>query len=75
MNVDRNIKVVPDLILSILLLSKADIVLKRVFAKRHIFFNFVTLKIWVALHCALHLANHKTQRSDFDVVSKANNGT
>ena len=37
MNVDRNIKI-PDLILSIILLSKTDIGLKRVFAKKAYFF-------------------------------------
>ena len=37
--------------------------------------NFVTLKMGVALHFSLQLANHKSQRSDFGVVCKASNGT
>ena len=74
MNVDRNIKV-HDLSLSILLLSKADIGLKRFFRKIGIIFELCDLKkIGVALHFSLQLANHKTQRSDFGVVCKANNG-
>ena len=44
MNFDRNIKV-PDLILSTLLLLKADIGLKRFFPKKASFFKFVTLKM------------------------------
>ena len=74
MNVNRNIKV-PDLILSILLLSKTDIGLKRFFAKWVHFFNFVTSKIGVTLHFSLQLANHLLQRSDFGAVCKAYNGT
>ena len=74
MNVDRNINV-PDLILSTILLSKTNIGLKRFFAKKAQFLNFVTLKMGVALHFSLQLANHKSQRSDFGVVCKANNGT
>ena len=74
MNADRNIKV-SDLILSTLLLSKTDISLKRFFAKKAQFFIFVTLKMGVALHLSLQLANHKSQRSDFGAVCKANNGT
>ena len=74
MNVDRNIKV-PDFILSTLLLSKPDIGLKRFFAKYAHFFNFVTLKMGVALHLSLQLTSHKSQRSDFGAVCKANNGT
>ena len=74
MNVDNNIKV-PDLILSSLLLSKTIIGLKYFFAKKAQFLNFVTLKMGVALHFSLQLANHKTQRSDFGAVYKANNGT
>ena len=74
MNVDRNIKV-PDLILSTLLLSKTDIGLKRFFAKYAHFLNFVTLKMGVAFHFSLQLANRKSYRSDFGPVYKANNGT
>ena len=74
MNVDRNIKV-PDLILSTLLLSETDIGLKRFFAKKAQILNFVTLKIGVALHISLQLANHKSQWSDFGAVCKANNGS
>ena len=74
MDVDRNIKV-PDLILSTLLLSKTDIGLKRFFAKWAQFLNFVTLKMGVALHFSLHLANHKSQRSYFGTVCKTNNDT
>ena len=74
MDVDRNIKV-PDLIWSTLLLSKTDIGLKRLFAKKAQFMNFVTLKVGVALHFSLQLANHKSQRSDFGAVCKANNDT
>ena len=37
--------------------------------------NFVTLKMGVALHISLQLANHQSQRSDFGAVCKANNGT
>ena len=75
MNVqDRNIKV-PELILSTLLLSKTDIALKRFSQNSHNFFNFVTLIMGVALRFSLQLANHKSQRSDFGVVCKANNGT
>ena len=75
MNVDRNIKV-PDLILSTLLLSKTNIDLKRFFSENgHIFFKFVTLKMGVALHFSLQLADHKSQRSDFGAVCKAYNGT
>ena len=74
MNVDRNIKV-PELILSTLLLSKTDIALKRFFAKKSQFFNFVTLMMGVALRFSLQLANHKSQRSDFGAVCKANNST
>ena len=70
MDVDRNIKV-PDLILSTLLLSKTDIG----FSQNTHFFNFVTLKMGIALHFSLQLANHKSQRSDFDAVCKANNDT
>ena len=73
MNVDNNIKV--PLILSSLLLSKTIIGLKCFFAKKAQFLNFVTLKMGVALHFSLQLANHKTQRSDFGAVYKANNGT
>ena len=72
MNVDRIIKV-PDLLLSTILLSKPDIGLKRFFAKLTQFLNFVTLKMGVALHSSLQLANHKSQRSDFGGVCKANN--
>ena len=74
MDVDRNIKV-PDLILSTLLLSKTVIGLKRFFRKKAQFLNFVTLKMEVALHSSLQLANHKSQRSDFGAVCKANNNT
>ena len=74
MNVDRNIKV-PDLILSTFLLSKTVISFKRVLAKKPQFCNFVTLKMGVALHVLLQLASHKSQRSDFRVVCKANNST
>ena len=74
MDVDRN-KKVPDLILSTLLLSKTDIGLKRFFAKQAQFFNFVTLKMGVALNFSLQLANHKSQRSDFGAVCKTNNDT
>ena len=74
MNVGRNIKV-PDLILSTLLLSKTDIGLKRFFATLAHFLNFVTLKMGVALHFSLQLANHTSQRPDVGVVCKANNGT
>ena len=74
MNSDRNIKV-SDLILSTLLLSIHDIGLKRFFAKKAQFLNFVTLKKGVALHFSLQLANHTSQHSDFGVVCKANNGT
>ena len=74
MNVDRNIKV-PDVILSTLLLSETDIGLKRFFAKQAQFLNFVTLKMGVALHFSLQLANHKSQQSDFGSVCKANDGT
>ena len=34
----------------------------------------MTLKIGVVLHISLQLANHKSQRSDFGAVFKANNG-
>ena len=74
MNVDRNIKV-PDLSLSTLSLSKIDIGLKLFFAKKSQFLTFVTLITGVALHFSLQLANHKSQRSDFGAVCKANNGT
>ena len=74
MDVDRNIKV-PDLILSTPLLSKTDIGLKRFFAKQAQFLNIVTLKMGVALHFSLQLANHKSQRSDFGAVCKASNDT
>ena len=74
MNVDRNIKV-PDLILFTILLSKPDIVLKRFFAKKAQFFNFVTLKMGGALHFSFQLANHKPQRSDLGAICEANNGT
>ena len=74
MNVNRNI-IVPDLILSILLLSKA-ILVENVFSQKGThFFTFVTLKMGVTLHFSLQLANHKSQRSDFGAVCKANNGT
>ena len=75
MNVDRNIKVAI-LVLSTLLLSKTDFGLKRVFFEKLAkFLNFVTLKIGVALHFSLQLASHKSERSDFGAVCKANNGT
>ena len=75
MNVDRNIKV-PDLILSTLLLSKTDIGLKLFFRKiGTLFFIFVTLKLGDALLFSLQLVNHKSQRSEFGAVYKANNGT
>ena len=74
MNVDRNIKV-PDLSLSTLLLSKTDIGLKRIFRKIFTILTFVTLIMGVALHFSLQVANHKSQRSDFGAVCKANNGT
>ena len=74
MNVDRCIQV-PDLILSTLLLSKTDIGLKSFFAKKAHFLNIVTLKMGVALHFSLQLSNHKSQRSDFGTVCKANNVT
>ena len=74
MNVDRKIKV-PDLILSTLLLSKIDIGLKRFFAKKAQFLNFVTLKMGVDSHFSLQLANHKSERSDSGAVCKANNAT
>ena len=72
MNVDRNIKV-PDLLLSTILLSKTNIGLKRLFRKIDQFLNFLTLKMGVALHFSLQLANHKSQRSDFGAECKANN--
>ena len=34
----------------------------------------MTLKMGVALHFSLQLANHKSQRSDFGAVCKANEG-
>ena len=75
MNVDRNIKV-PDLILSTLLLSKNRYWFKTFFSqKKSQFLNFVTSIMGVALHFSLQLANHKSQRSDFGAVCKANNGT
>ena len=37
--------------------------------------NFATLKMGVALHFLLQLANRKSQRSDFGIVCKENNGT
>ena len=74
MNVDRNINV-PDLILSTIVLSKTDIGLKRFFAKKAQFLNFVTLKMGVALHFSLQLANNRSHRSAFSAVCKANNGT
>ena len=74
MNVDRNIKVL-DLILSTLLLSETGTGLKRFFASQAQFLNFMTLKMGFALHISLHLANHKSQRSDFGAVCKASNGS
>ena len=35
----------------------------------------MTLNMGVALHFSLQLAYHKSQRSDFGVVCKSNNGT
>ena len=35
--------------------------------------KFLTFKIGVALHFSLQFANHKSQRSDFGAVCKANN--
>ena len=74
MNVDRNRKV-PDLIFSTLLLSKNDIGLKSLFAKYAYFVNFETLKMGIALHFSVQLANHKSQRFYFGAIFKANNGT
>ena len=64
-----------DLILSTLLLSKIDIGLRRFFAKKAQFLNVVNLKMGVAIHFSLQLANHSSQRSDYGAVCKANNGT
>ena len=74
MKVDGNIKL-PELIRSTLLLSKKDIGLKRYIAKSVRFWNSVTLKMGIAFDFWLQLANHKPQRSDHDIVCKANNGT
>ena len=74
MNLDRNIKV-PDLILSTLLLSKTRYWFKTFFRKIGTIFELCDLKMGVALHFSLQLANHKSQRSDFGAVCKANNGT
>ena len=74
MNGDGNIKV-PDSILSTLLLSKTEFGLKCFSQNMLIFFNFVTLKMGVALHFSLQFDNHKSQQSDFAAVRKANNGT
>ena len=74
MDVDRSIKV-PALILSTLLLLKTDIGLKRFFAKLAQFLNFATLKMEIALQFSSQLANHKSHRSDFGAVCKANNDT
>ena len=75
MNVDINIKVT-DLILSNLLLSNSDTGLERFFRKLGTsYYNFLTSKMGVALHLSLQLANHKSQRSDFGVICKANIGT
>ena len=35
----------------------------------------MTLKMGVALEFVLQIGKHKTQRSDFDIVCKANNDT
>ena len=74
MNVDRNIKV-PDLILSTHLLSKTDIGLKRFICKIGTIFELCDFKNGGRLYFSLQLANHKSQRSDFGAVCKANNGT
>ena len=74
MTADRNIKV-PNLILSTFLLSQTDIVLKRFIAKIGTIFELCDIKMEVALHLSLQLANFKSQRSDFGAVCKANNGT
>ena len=74
MNVDRSVKA-PDLILSTLCFPKTDIGLKRFFSQIAQSLNFVTLKMGIALHFSLQLTNHKSERSDFGAVCKANNGT
>ena len=67
MNFDRSIRL-PDLILFIL-------VLNFFFAKKVRFWNSVTSKLGDALEFSLQIGNQKPQRSDFDSVCKANNGT
>ena len=74
MDFDIFIKV-PDVILSTLLLSKIDIGLKRFFRKIGTIVELYDLKKGVALHFLLQLANHKSQRSDYGAVCKANNDT
>ena len=55
----------PDFIMSSLLLSKTDIDLKKNFAHNVRYGNSVTFRIWVALEKLQYLDNHEPQRFDF----------
>ena len=55
----------PDFIMSFLLLSKTDIGLKFFFAHNVRYGNSVTFRIRVALESLQYLDNHEPQRFDF----------
>ena len=70
MNVDRNVRL-PDLIFVYPFAFKKDIGLKLFFAKRVSFWNYLTLRMGVALEILVAAP----RRSDFDIVCKTKNGT
>ena len=55
----------PDFIMSFLLLSKTDIELNLFFAHNVRYGNAVTFRIWVELEFLQYLDNHEPQRFDF----------
>ena len=74
MNVDRNIKL-PDMILSTVLLSKQIMVSNYLGKKGKILELCDFRNGGTALEFSLQIGNQKPQRSDFDSVCRANNGT
>ena len=65
----------PDFIMSSLLLSKTDVRLKHVFAHYVRYGNFVTFRIRVTLESLQYLDNLQPQRFDFFIECKSTDRT
>ena len=65
----------PEFIMSSLLLSKTDIGLKHFFAHNVRYGNFVTFRIGVALESLHNLDNHEPQNFDFCINCKPTDRT